>query len=298
MATTRRIALFLGLASCGRAPDEPDWVALTTMSSSSSSSSGAPVTSGEVGTSTSEGGDTSTTEAIGETTEVSTSTGEAASSSSSETGAGSSTGPTAVCGDKIVDPGEDCDDGNGVESDRCSHDCRKIRLVFATSQEYSGDLDGLAGADGICRGLAAKEKLDNPKSRLQPPFEFKALLATSTKSALERHYHGTGPYQLVNGYRVSDSFLEMFTEKLEHPINFSERMTSQNSQVWTGMLPSGESFPGINFCHDWEGPTSTGTAIWGDADSVNEWWLYVDIEGFNPTTDCLEKRAIYCIEQE
>ena len=33
-----------------------------------------------------------------------------------------------ICGDGVVDPGEDCDDGNNVSGDGCEADCTLIAI--------------------------------------------------------------------------------------------------------------------------------------------------------------------------
>ncbi|HEY0139186.1 MAG TPA: DUF4215 domain-containing protein [Nannocystis sp.] len=232
-----------------------------------------------------------------------TSTGETTGGSSGapggdgEGGSSSSTGAGPVCGDGIVDALEECDDGNLDETDRCTSSCEKIRLVFITSLIFQGNINGLGGADAYCKSSASKAMKEDPtSSRITDPGNFKALLPISTQTVFERHFHGKGPYQLVNGLRVSDSFETLFSEPHHNPINVDERSQSQHALVWTGMDVDGTSYPGTDFCQNW---TSTkGSSTWGDADSVDGWWLFVDVAVDNPSTDCGGGFALYCLEQE
>ena len=88
-------------------------------STAASSTTGAPTTGAPTT-------DTPTTDTPATTTGDSTTTTDGSSSSPTDgsTGASSSTTmPPAVCGDGAVDPGEECDDGNDVDTDTCTAAC-------------------------------------------------------------------------------------------------------------------------------------------------------------------------------
>lgn len=58
---------------------------------------------------------------------------------------------TATCGDGVLDPGETCDDGNGLSGDGCEADCRPTPEAPANAAERCGscadeDEDGLVDA--------------------------------------------------------------------------------------------------------------------------------------------------------
>jgi hypothetical protein len=67
--------------------------------------------------------------------------------------------------------------------------------VFVTSNRYSGKLNGLAGADVICQGLADEEDL---------PGDYVAWLSDGTATAGDRLVHATVAYQLLNGAIIAD----------------------------------------------------------------------------------------------
>jgi hypothetical protein len=64
------------------------------------------------------------------------------------------------CGDGLVQPdgGEECEPVDGQdELDNCAAGCLyKPRLIFITSESYTGALGGIAGADKACNQLAAQ----------------------------------------------------------------------------------------------------------------------------------------------
>jgi hypothetical protein len=95
-------------------------------------------------------------------------------------------------------------------------------LVFATSQKYSGNLGGLAGADKKCQDLATAPGVDLPGI-------YKAWLSDSSNSPFTRFVKSPGPYQLVTGEKVADNWDDLTTcdgsapfDCIDHPINITE----------------------------------------------------------------------------
>ncbi|MCA9718121.1 MAG: DUF4215 domain-containing protein, partial [Myxococcales bacterium] len=73
----------------------------------------------------------------------------------------------ARCGDGFtqVSNEEECDDGNEDDDDGCNTACARDRVVFVTSEIYSGyELGGLVGADAICQSFANDAELENADS--------------------------------------------------------------------------------------------------------------------------------------
>ncbi len=300
MASSWRVVVVCLIATgCGLERDYEAFLAASHSasgdSSTTSSSSAVPQTDTSAVSSSSDTGAGSS-----EVASVSTSAGETSSESTDASGesssGSSSTGAAGSCGDGIVDAQEECDDGNADETDRCTSTCKTIRLIFVTSVRLQGNINGLVNADANCKSLAAKEMLANPGTRITNASNFKALLATSTQTIFDRHFPGQGPYQLVNGLRVSDSFAQLFSEPHHNPINVDERSMTQSTGVWTGLAADGQSFPGVNYCNDWT--TTQGSTSYGDTDFVDGWWLFVAGAIDNPTTDCFSEFALYCLEQE
>ena len=297
----RVVVVYMLAAGCGLERDYEAFLAASQSASgdnssgdSSSSSSAGPQT--DTGT-TGPGSDTGS--GSSEVASASTSAGETSSESTDAAGesssGSSSTGTAGWCGDGIVDaPQEDCDDGNADETDRCTSTCKTIRLIFVTSVRLQGNINGLVNADANCKSLAFKAMMADPTSRITNASNFKALLATSTQTVFDRHFPGQGPYQLVNGLRVSDSFAQLFSEPHYNPVNVDERSMTQSTGVWTGLAADGQSFPDIDFCKNWT--TTLGTTTWGYTDFVDG-WLFFDVLG-NPTIDCGDEFALYCLEQE
>jgi cysteine-rich repeat protein len=215
------------------------------------------------------------------------STGGSSSSGEADTSASesSSTGaPAPFCGDGQVDPdlGETCDDMNDDPDDGC-HACARDLLVFVSSVVYQGGaLDGLAGADQRCRGLAAKADL--------PRFEtYRAWLSSSSLSAADRLRHSPGNYRLVNGLLVARGWEQLTSGALLHPISVDELSQIRDTLVWTGTLPSGQAALSSSLCDDWT--SNSADAGVGYSSVTDGWWSFFE------DTDCGDELPIYCLEQ-
>lgn len=243
------------------------WDASTTNDTSSGStganSTGAPPgsTSGSPGTSTGSTG---------------------ALSTSSTTGAG-------ACGDGHVDDGEECDDG--PLADGCSSSCKSYRTVFVTSQVFTGDLGGLAGADAKCQEAATAADL---------PGTYRAWLSSSTESPKDRFVHSSIPYRLLDGTEIASNWVDLADGSLDAGIDISEKNGSPGKGthscipsslpiVWTSTTDSGAAVAGEFFCGEWSGTTGDGSA--GAAGFADSTWTS------NCLPKCGDEAALYCVEQ-
>ncbi len=202
--------------------------------------------------------------------------------------------PASACGNgrvEILGPEpEDCDDGNDVPLDGCNH-CGRDRLVFVTSEEYSGgSFVGLGGADQRCRSLADQVGLPNFAG-------FKAWLSDSQTDARDRMFRGRGRYVLINGLVVADSWDALLAGELDNPINVTEVSETKNYLVWTGTNPDGTAVAGADHCSDWTGDLFANEGYWGNTQEVSaEWTLAVSM--VDQPQICLGDLALYCFEQE
>jgi len=251
----------------------------TTAGSSSGTTAGSGSTGGSSSSSSTSHGDTT---GIADSSAAPGSTGEA-------TVSGSTGAPSAVCGDAKIEGEEECDDGNLDDVDACDNSCARSWTIFVTSEfQYSGNINGLVGADTRCRNRAANAEL--PRS-----LSYKALISDSTTDAAERLHHARGYYRLVNGLPVAHGWDALMTGPLENPVNVTESSLTANVSVWTGTAPGGVAVPGAEHCMDWKSESFLSMGYFGMSSEVGAGWL-LDPDVTNPTA-CIPTAALYCVEQ-
>jgi cysteine-rich repeat protein len=243
----------------------------TTDATTSTSSNGNVTTSGP-GTSTGTDAASSTATASGTTSVSST----------------FSTG--GVCGDGELDDEEECDDGAQVPGDGCSSSCTKeFRRVFVTSQVFTGNLGGIAGADQKCQDAAEGAML---------PGEYRAWLSTPTTSPADWLVHSSVPYRQLNGAEVASNWEQLVAGPLTSSIYVSEwggepgvgmhSCVPDSRPVWTNTRADGMVYTPDMHCEGWNSIQGSGTA--GQAGSISSWTVGCIL-------GCGDEAALYCFEQ-
>lgn len=194
------------------------------------------------------------------------------------------TGQPLFCGDGVVQPPEECDDGNATDDDGCSVDCTfEFRYVFVSSQSYAGkEMGGALGGDAKCNALAAA----NPDLAGRT---FAAWLSTGMKDAKDRIGSSTLPYRLTDGFtEVAANTSGLLDDGLDAPIHLDEwgNPAADAQHVWTGTLASGLAAP--MHCSGW---SNVGVDGWAGL------WTEFGI-GWTDSAElpCSQLRRIYCIE--
>lgn len=121
-------AILLACAACG---DDGTQGADGSTTSSTTTEDGPSSDTGPIDTSSGSGGSTAadTTAGTSAETTVGEDTTSSGGDSSSDSGESSSSGEPMGCGDGIVDPDEECDDGDGEDGDGCDNDCTASVVV-------------------------------------------------------------------------------------------------------------------------------------------------------------------------
>jgi cysteine-rich repeat protein len=207
------------------------------------------------------------------------------SSSAGDDTISATTSPIPVCGDGVVEGDETCDDMNDIPDDGCNNVCARDSVVFMTSEHYTGDVNGLAGADQRCRMLAAIAGLRRFET-------FRAWLSTAEESAADRLLHSRGRYVLVNGLVVAENWDELVSGTLLAPIDVDENSQTHGDYfAWTGTLADGQPAFDAGFCNGWTVNTDVTGGGAGVTLHVDATWSFAHQEG------CQVSNHIYCIEQ-
>jgi hypothetical protein len=167
-----------------------------------------------------------------------------------------------------------------------------VRIVFASSTKYTGNMGGLDAADQECQQAAlAIAGVDNKR--------FIAWLSTDQKSIAERLTPFEGGYVLP-----ADSGVVVFHQaellinltNLVHPIDHTEggapaaeSKTCGGRGVWTGTTRSGAT-TNVN-CANWTSENGTGSS--GNDGATDDAW--VDDPACR-AIDCAAQQSVYCVE--
>ena len=168
-------------------------------------------------------------------------------------------------------------------------------LVFITSQTYDGNLGGLTGADAKCQARSDAADL---------PGTYKAWLADATETPATRFARSTGPYQLVDGTKIADSWDDLTGSEacnngeadakcLDRAINLTESGEGGPGIVWTHVYSNGGlsgAFAAVH-CSNWS--TTEGGGDYGDPNGdTNNRWTYGGLDW-----GCANASALYCFQQ-
>ena len=166
------------------------------------------------------------------------------------------------------------------------------KTIFVSSTLHTGNLNGLAGADAICQGLA-----DAPGS-IVPEGEYVALLSTRNINGAQRLTPSSGPYLRSDGAIVAASYAALFSTRnvaspahdLVTTVNRDELGDSQNNEVvWTSTTRNGIN--PTNTCDDWTLADQSLIPATGNTSQTDEGWI--DFSG----RSCDTSARLYCVQR-
>jgi hypothetical protein len=140
-------------------------------------------------------------------------------------------------------------------------------FVSSTGSGMGGNLGGLAGADKLCQGLAAKAGAGNRTWR--------AYLSTSMPDANARDRIGKGPWQNAKGVVIAANVDELHSDKanINNDTALDEMGRPINSQgapnrhdILTGSTPDGKAT--TMTCNNWTSSASDSSAMLGHHDRL------------------------------
>ncbi|MET0427913.1 MAG: hypothetical protein ABW026_05375, partial [Microvirga sp.] len=186
-----------------------------------------------------------------------------------------------------------CDDGNMVDNDACSNACKAAqKIIFVTSQMYSGNLGGLAGADAKCQARAVAGML---------PGTYLAWLSDSTGNPASRMTKSAVAYVRPDGTKIANNWADLtdggliatvdMTElKGPTPVGTTNCAGGGFKTVWTNTTPAGIQSSAFNSCSNWS--SEAGGSAWGKADDATAAWTQWCSGGI-----CSWLSPIYCVQQ-
>lgn len=170
-------------------------------------------------------------------------------------------------------------------------DC--TRAVFVTNQTFTGELGGIAGADGKCN--AAANASGHPRIQGRP---FVAWVSDSSSSPMTsaRFVRGTCEYVLPNCDVVARDWTQLVGGTLKNGINLDENgRTVPSGLVWTGTKADGSTTAPLSLnCNDWGTASSSYLGAQGNIGVIDASWTY------SPSVlyaSCDSLFHLYCFEK-
>jgi hypothetical protein len=200
------------------------------------------------------------------------------------------TGDVAVAdardGATKIDATSDAADAADAAPLGCEGALACVRVMFATSVGYTGNLGGIAGADAKCQALADVSTTTRVQRRT-----FVAWVSTAASPVTTRLAHGTLAYIRTDGVTIASSFTDLTDNSLQNGISLDENGGNRSGVgAWTATSSNGAGYSG-NSCTDW---TLAVLGIKGDTGNVggagNGW-------SAGGPDDCTSLHSLYCVEK-
>lgn len=160
------------------------------------------------------------------------------------------------------------------------------KYIFLSSQTYTGNLGGLAGADQKCNTLAQNAGLTGT---------FKAWLSDSVAFPRDRFIHSDVPYILMNKVKIAENWADLIDGNLNAAITLTEerRVISSTPAVWTNSISNGERYFSSLYstCSNFTSQDSGNSGIAGSSNRKDIGWSY------DSYIQCSQPARLYCVEQ-
>jgi len=173
--------------------------------------------------------------------------------------------------------------------------CSK-KIIFLSSQQFTTNLGGLAGADLKCQNAAESAGLNGI---------YKAWLSDSNISAKDRLTHSPAPYIRTDGVIVANNWFDLTDGWLKDPIlcdeykqcNFIDEITTvievfTSTEITGGTR--GASYTSANYCLDWTSDSNIPNYGPGNALSIDKYWTKAVSSG---SCKNYPVGRLYCVQQ-
>lgn len=191
---------------------------------------------------------------------------------------GPNRGPGADAGEAA-----DANDGGGA-----TDAAKSARVLFITSDRFTGALGGVAGADGRCTALAADAGFDA---------SFVAWIGSDSNGPASRLSDPTRAIVYSDGKPAAANLGELASKGPVTPIVVTEKRGSLGAKactedrVWTNVRANGMVADGGNDCDSWSDELTGGGSAGQVAGAHDEWTDGCGVQS------CAELGRLYCLEK-
>lgn len=158
------------------------------------------------------------------------------------------------------------------------------KTVFITSEEFDGNLGGVAGADAKCQNAADTAGLGK---------DWKAWIAIdNTTVPAARFAFSAHGYQTIDGRPLGGTRFDHFPLGLLNALDVDENGQAilDNPSVWTGIRATGAAT--MFNCIDWTSNSAGDSGSRGITGNTEEAWT-----ALGDSVDCDDSYRFYCFEQ-
>ena len=158
------------------------------------------------------------------------------------------------------------------------------KIAFVTSEEFDGNLGGLAGADAKCQNAATTAGLDG---------SWKAWVSVDTNSVpAARFAFPARGYETIDGRFLGGTNFDTFPEEILNPLDVDENgqaVVLGNTFVWTGIESRGRA---TSSCIEWTSNSNADDGATGTTSGTSTNWTQAISH-----VDCSNVQHLYCFEQ-
>lgn len=163
-----------------------------------------------------------------------------------------------------------------------------FRIVFVTSETFSGNLGGVTGADAKCAEAAKK----NPAL---PDGGWKAWLSDATDFPADRLDNSfLGWYRLPNGARVARGWADLTNGTAGINLDENGNPLKDPQRSWSNTTASGEK-AGDEHCTGWTTSARAVKGRYGTFKETSTYWTD-DTHATDNPADCSDQYHLYCIQ--
>ena len=161
------------------------------------------------------------------------------------------------------------------------------KVVFVTSQTYTGNLGGLAGADAKCQERADVAGWSGT---------FKAWLSDGTASVFDRfdRDYDDIPFVRTDGAMIANGWGDLTDGTLLVAIKRDESGNERGNTAWTNTNTGGRR-SSTSDCNEWTSAATNFFSRTGEVTAIDSLWTR-DPDPFG-RWPCINENSLYCFQQ-
>lgn len=193
-----------------------------------------------------------------------------------------------VCGNDILEFGEECDDS----TDELCVKCYEPRQMFVSSVAFNGFEIGQFNIGDVCKTLSTGVHFSHPNHF---PKTWTAWISYDSDFVEERVFHSPGLYINAAAEIIAINWDDLVDGNLNYKIKVGPTSTdNQTLDVWTGTLIDG-TVSEYN-CNNWSSKDVSARGTYGNNFYTDDLWTDYSFVEEDRNSTCDSEKYVYCIE--